>query len=158
MLMGSYPSTSEIHRNVRYCTDKHLDRTSMWNIINSIHSSRTYINTTISLIPTCLHIHHSFIFIVSLQHQSILICSGAKQTRTRLARIALAGPIMCSAISFPVAAFISTKNSFKLCPSFNLKIFEREQLYEIWPYRRSFIMCQGVYNPIYSSSNSSYVK
>ena len=65
---------------------------------------------------------------------------------------------MCSVISFPVAAFISTKNSFTVCPSFNLKVFERELLYEIWPYTGSFIICLGVYNPIYSSSNSSCVK
>jgi hypothetical protein len=31
-------------------------------------------------------------------------------------------------------------------------------LYEIWPYRELFIICPGVENPIYSSSNASYVK
>jgi len=47
---------------------------------------------------------------------------------------------------------------FTLCPSFNLKAFERELLYDIWSYRGSFIICPGAYNPIYSSSNSSCVK
>jgi len=68
------------------------------------------------------------------------------------------GLIMCSVISFPLAAFISTNNSFTSYPHFNLKAFERELLYEIWPYRGSFIICPGAYDPIYSSSNSSCIK
>jgi len=156
--MGSYSGAPEIHRDVRYFTDKHLDPTSMWNIINSIHSIRTYINTTISLFPTCLLIHHSFIFIGSLPPLSIWISSAVWLTRTRLAGINFTGLIMCSAILFPVAAFISAKNSFRSCPSFNLKAFERELLYEFWRYRWSFINCPSAYNPIYSSSNSSCVK
>jgi len=65
---------------------------------------------------------------------------------------------MCSAISYPVAAFISIKYSSSLCPSFNLKAFERELLYEIWPYGGSFIICPSAYNPIYSSFHSFCVK
>jgi len=53
---------------------------------------------------------------------------------------------------------MSTKNSFTLCPSFNLKPIERELLYDIWPYRGSFKICAGVYDSIYCSSNSSCVK
>jgi len=132
---------------------------NMWNIINSIHSIRTYHNTTVSLFSTCwLLIHHSFIFIGYLWSPSIPICSGAKRTTTSLAGITSAGLITCSVISFPVAAFISSKNNCTLCPSFNLKAFKRELLYEIWPYRGSFSICHSVYNPIYSSSNSSCVK
>jgi len=132
---------------------------NMWNIINSIHSIRTYINTTDSLFPTCcLLIHHSCIFIGYLRSQSIPISSGAQLTVTRLVGITLAGRITCSAISFPVAAFISLKISCSLCPSLNLKTFEWELLYEIWPYRDSFSICPGVNNPIYSLSNSSCVK
>jgi len=53
---------------------------------------------------------------------------------------------------------MSTKNSCTSCPSFNLRAFERELLYDIWPYRRSFIICPSAYNPIHSSSKSSCVK
>jgi len=67
----------EIHCDVMYFTDKHLDPIYIWNIINSIHLIRTYINTTVSLFPTCLLIHHSVIFIRSCQSLSILISSGA---------------------------------------------------------------------------------
>jgi len=62
---------------------------------------------------------------------------------------------MHSTISFPVAASISTNNSVKLCPSFNLKALASELLYQIWPYRGSFIICPDAYNPIYTSSDSS---
>src|SRR5882757_546466 len=64
----------------------------------------------------------------------------------------------CSAISFPVALFISNTNIFKLCPSFNLKALERQQLYEIWRYMGSLIIWPCLYIPIYSSSNSSCSK
>jgi len=129
----------------------------MWNIINSIHSIWTYMNT-INLSPTCHLIHHSFIFIEYLQSLRIQNSGGAWQTVTTLAGIILAGLITCSAISFPVTAFIFTKNSFTSYPSFNLKAFERELLYDIWPYIGSFMIGQGAYNPINSSSNSSCVK
>jgi len=130
----------------------------MWNIINSIHSIRTYINTTISLFPTYIRIHHAFIFIGSLPGLSIWISSGAQLTGKRLAGITFTSLITCSAISSPEAAFMSTKTSFTSCPSFNLKAFERELLNDIWPYRGSFIIWPSVYNPIYSSSNSSCLK
>jgi len=73
-------------------------------------------------------------------------------------RIPFVGLITCLAISFPVALIISTKNMFTLCPSFNWKAFERQQLYEIWPYMGSLIICPWLYNPIYSSSISSCSK
>jgi len=82
----------------------------------------------------------------------IMISSCAHLALTRLAGITFAGPIMCSAVSFPVARIISTKFFFESCPSFNLKAFERQQLYEIWPYVGSSIICSFVYYPIYSSS------
>jgi len=53
---------------------------------------------------------------------------------------------------------MSTKNSFTLYPSFNLNALERELLYEIWPYRGTFIICPSAYNPISSASISSCVK
>jgi len=104
--MGSYSSASEIHHYVRYFTDKHLDPTTMWNIINSINSIRTYINTTISLFHTCLLIHHFCIFIRSLRSLSKLIRSGSSKHITRLVGITLAGLITCSAIFFPVAPLL----------------------------------------------------
>jgi len=142
-LLGLYSGTPEIHCDIWYFTAKHLDPTCMWNIINSTCSIRTYINTAISVFSTCLLIYHMFIFIRSLWSLSILISSWAYLPVTRVVGITLAGLIMYLAISFPVAAFISTKNSFKLCPSFNFKALERELLYEIWPYRPSFIICLG---------------
>jgi len=130
----------------------------MWNKINSIHSIWTYIINTINLVLTCLLIHHSFIFFGYLRSLSKLISTGEWLTVTRLAEITWAGFITFSAISFPVAGFISPKKSFTSCPSFNLKAFERELLYEIWPYRGSFMICPCGYNCVYSSSNSSCVK
>jgi len=130
----------------------------MWNTFNSIHWIWTYINTNFILFPTCLLIYHSCTFIGYLRSLDILISSDAWLTITRFAGSTLAGLITCSAISFPVAAFISTKNSFTLCPSFNLKALERELLYEIRQFRGSFIICPSAYNPICSSSNSSCVK
>jgi len=75
--IGSYSGPPEIERDVRYFTDNHLDPMNMWNIINSIHSIRTYINTAGSLFPTCcLLMHHSFIFIGYLRSLYIPISSG----------------------------------------------------------------------------------
>jgi len=130
----------------------------MWNIINSIHSIWTYIINTINLVPTCLLIHQSFIFIGYLWSLSILSSSGAWLTVLRLAETTLAGLITCSTIFFPFTGFMSTKNSFTWCPCFNLKAFERELLYEIWPYRGSFMISPGAYSPIYSSCNFSCVE
>jgi len=106
---------------------------------------------------TCLLILHSLIVIGSLWSLCILISSVAQRTITRLAGSILASLIMCSTISFPVAAFISTNNSFKLCPSFNSKELERQLLYKIWSYTGSFIICPGGYYPIYYLTNSSYI-
>ena len=73
---------------------------------------------------------------------------------TQLVGITFVGRIKCSAMSFYVAILLSTKIIFGLCPSFNLKAFERQQLYQIWPYMGSIIICPFIYNPIYSSFNS----
>ena len=74
--MGSYSGAHDIRRDVSYFTATHLNPLTMWNTINSIHSIRTYINTTVSLFSTCLLIHHSFIFIWYLWRLHVLISSG----------------------------------------------------------------------------------
>jgi len=126
------------------------------NVINVILSIRTDINPSIILLPTILL---SILFLLSstlfwiFQSLCIWISSGLRPALTWLVGIIFVGLIMCSAISFPVALFISSNNIFTFYPSFNLKAFERQQLYEIWPYMRSLIICPLLYNPIYSSSN-----
>jgi len=65
---------------------------------------------------------------------------------------------MCMAVFFPVALIISATYFFPLCPSFNLKAFERHQLYKIWPYMGTLIICLCLYIPIYCSSNLSCSK
>jgi len=65
---------------------------------------------------------------------------------------------MCSAVSFPVSLIISTTNIFTLCPTFNLKAFERQQLYEICLYMGSLIISLCLYIPIYSYCNLSCSK
>jgi len=84
-----------------------------------------------------------------------MITTWARLALICLVGITFAGLITCSAISFPVALIISTTNIFTLCPSFNLHTFERQQLYSIWPWMGSLIICPWVYNPIYSLSNLS---
>jgi hypothetical protein len=73
----------------------------------------------------------------------------------RASGITFVGLITCSAVSFPVSLFISSTHIFRLCPNFNLKSFERQQLYQIYPYIGSLIICSCLYIPIYSSSNTS---
>jgi len=87
-----------------------------------------------------------------------MIRSCANLALTWQAGITFAGLISCSAISCRVPRFISTRNIFALYPQFNLKAFERQQLYEIWPYMGSVIICLFVCNPILSLSNSSSFK
>jgi hypothetical protein len=65
---------------------------------------------------------------------------------------------MCSALSFPIARFTSTRHIFESCPSSNLKAFERQQLYVSWPYVGSCLSWPCGYNPIYSASNVSFSK
>jgi len=129
-----------------------------WNTINSILSIRTNINTCIILLPTILLSHLSATRFRTFQRLYKMISSCACLASTPLAGITFAGLITCSAISFPVALIISTTIIFTLCPSFNLKAFERQQLYEIWPYMGSLTICPCVYHPTYSSSNSSCSK
>jgi len=83
-----------------------------------------------------------------------MISSCAHLALTWLVGITFAGLIMCSAISFPVDHFISIKTIFWSCLSFDLKGFERQQLYKICPHMELFITCIFVYGPIYFSSNS----
>jgi len=131
------------------------------NIINSILSIRSYINSSIILVPTILL---SLLFSLSstllrtFQSLCIMISSCSRLALTWVARSTFVGLITCSATSFPVALIISTTNIFTLCPSFNLKAFERQQLYKMWPYMGSSIICPSLNIPIYASSNSSCSK
>jgi len=88
----------------------------------------------------------------------IMISSCAHLALRQLAGITFAGLNTCLVTSFLVACFILGNNIFKSCPSFNFKAFERQQLYNICPYIGSLIIGPSVYNPVYSSSNSSYCK
>jgi len=81
--------------------------------------------------------------------------SSSRLVLTRLGGITIVSLITCLAISFPVAPFISSNNIFTLCPKFNLKAFQTQQLYQIRLYIGSLIIIPGVCNFIYSSSNSS---
>ena len=95
------------------------------NTINSILSIGTYIHTSIILFPTILLSLLSSTLFRTFQYLCIMISSCAHLALTRLAGITFTGLIMCLAISFPVAHFISTKNIFGSCPSSNFKAFER---------------------------------
>jgi len=129
----------------------------MWNIINSIISIRTSIITTSNLLPASIRLLHSFILLRSLQSLSKLSSSRAYLAIIRLVVMTLPCLVLYSAISFPVAAFISTISCFKLYPSFNLKALERRQLNDICQYMGSLISCLGAYNRMYSSSSTSRV-
>jgi len=129
-----------------------------WNTINSILSIRTYINTGIHLMPTILLSLTSFTLFRTFQSLWIIMCSCAHSVLTWQAGIIFAGRITCSAISYHVALWISTKNIFRLCPSINLKALARQLLYEIFPYIGSITTCLCVYIPIYSSSYSPCCK
>jgi len=65
---------------------------------------------------------------------------------------------MCSPFSFSMATPISTQNIFIFWPSWNLTALQWQQLYAIYPAMGSFLSCHSVYNPKYSSSNSSCSK
>jgi len=127
-----------------------------WNIINSILSIRTYINTSIILLPSILL---SLLFSLSstiyrtFRDLCIMTSSCSYLALTQRVEITFLGLITCLPISFPVTPFFSTNNIFTLCTSFNLKAFERQQLYKIWQYMGLLIICPCVCNPIYSCSN-----
>ena len=87
-----------------------------------------------------------------------ITCSGTHLALTWLVGIILDGLITCWAIPFHEALFIPTNNIFDLYSSFNLKAFIRQQLYEIWLYMGTFIICPWVYSPIYTLSNTSWPK
>jgi len=129
-----------------------------WNTLDSILWIRTYINSSIILFPTILPSLLSSTLFRTIQSLCIVISSWVHLAMIWLVGIAFAGLITCWAIAFWVAPFISTKDVFQLCPSVNLKSFERLQLYEICPSMGSLIICLWGYNPLYSSSNSSCSK
>jgi len=54
--------------------------------------------------------------------------------------------------------FISTKNTFKSYPQFNLKVIDRQQLYELYPYIDLVIIWLYVYNVIFMLSNNCCYK
>jgi len=133
-----------------------------WNTINAILSIRTYINTSIILLPTnllSLLSHLSSTLFRTFQSLCIMTSSYTHIAEKQLAEITFAGLITCFEISIPVALLVSAKTIFRLCPTFNLKAFKRQQLYKICPYRGSIIICQWwEYNLIYSLFNSTYSK
>jgi len=124
-----------------------------WNTINSIPSIRAYINTSIIPLPTILLSLRSSTLFETFQSQCTMISHCANLALTWLAVITTTHPIGYSAISFAVALFVSTENVIGLCRSFNLKACGRQELYEIWLYSGSFIICWSVYTAIYSMSN-----
>jgi len=158
--MAFYSGASEIHHNVSYFTDKQRVRANIYgcNTINSILSIWTYIHTSIILLPTSLLSFLSSTLLRTFQNQCIMVTSCTHVALTRQAGSTFVGLITCSVFSTSVAPPISTKNMFRLCPSFNLKAITRQQLYEIWPYMWSIIICPFVHNPLYFSSNSSCSK
>ena len=89
-----------------------------WNTINSILSSRTYINTCIILMPTILLSLLSSTLIRTFQSLCIIISCCVHLTFTQLAGNTFAGLNMCSAISFAVAHVISVGCEM-LCVVFN---------------------------------------
>jgi hypothetical protein len=62
----------------------------------------------------------------------------------------LACLIICSSLCFSVATFSYTNNCFKLNSTFNLKVFEKQQLCKIWLYVDSIVICISEYIPVYS--------
>jgi len=125
-----------------------------WNAINSILAIRTYINPSIILLPPILLSRLSFTLFRTFESLCKRISSCARAGWTWRVGITFTGWIKCPAISFPVALFNSTNNILELCPSFNLKWFERQQIIKICRYMGSFIICPCVFNPIYSLWNS----
>jgi len=128
--MGSYSGAPEIHSNVSYFIDKQpLERIYM-DAIQSIFilSVRTYINTRIILLPDILHSILSCTLFRTFQSLRIMVGSCTHLPFTWLAWITFVGVIICSVISFSVALVLLTKVISRLCPSFNLKAFEWQQL------------------------------
>jgi len=125
------------------------------NTINSIHSIRTSINTSIILLPTLFLSFLSSTLFRTCQRLCIMIRCCAKLVITCLAGTTFNRLITYFVISIPVVYFISTKNIVRLCLSFNLKAFEWQQLNKICQDMGSFIIWWFVYNPMYSSSHLS---
>jgi len=117
----------------------------VWTIIKSILLIRTYINWTMNLLPIFLFTPNSICLLTTFQWLYIMIEGWTYLALRSEAGIILAGQITCSTFSLPLTTLISTKNTFKMYPRFNLKASEREQLYQVWPYMSSFISCLCIY-------------
>jgi len=117
--------------------------------VNSILSIRTYINTSIVLRPTILLSLLSSTICGIFSCLWIVISSCPQLALTWLAGITVAGLIMCSAITCPVALFIHSKHLFRFCPSFNFEVFEWQQFYEIWASMGSFMICPCVWSNLF---------
>jgi len=87
-----------------------------------------------------------------------MISSCPHLALTWLAGSTINGLITCFAIVCLWVLSISSENIFRLCVSFDLKEFQWQQLYQIWPYMGLIIASLCVLNPIHSSSNVSYSK
>jgi len=129
-----------------------------WNTINPIFSFRTYINTSIILLPTILLSLLTSTGFRTFQSLCVRFSGGTHLAWTWLAGNTFAGLFTCSAISFPVALFISNKTIVRWCPRLVVKAFARHQLNEIWSYMVSMIIRLGVSSLVYSSSDSSRCK
>jgi hypothetical protein len=97
--------------NLSQCSVFHRQATIKTNIyecntINSILSIRTYINTSIILLPTILLSLLSSTIIRTCQSLHIMINRCAYLALPWLGDTSFAGLIMCSAISFPAARLI----------------------------------------------------
>jgi hypothetical protein len=97
-----------------------------YNAINSILSIRTYINTSIILLPTILLSLLCPTLIRSFQCLYIMIGSYTHLALTRLPEITFAVVIKWSLICFFVACFISDKFTVGMCLSINFKWFTRQ--------------------------------
>jgi len=112
--MGSYSSSPEVHHDVRYFTDQYLYPTNMRNIMKSIYSISTYINTTTNMFPNVLLILYCVMRIGSLSSLWVLIWSGVYWifiTRQPGMKYAYLHPPLV--FIFQIAAMISTQWCFK---------------------------------------------
>jgi len=93
----------------------------VWNIINSILSIRTYINTSTILLYTILHSLHSSTHFKTIHWPGSIFCSWGHLAYIWLAGMTLASLITCFAMSCTVANPISIKYILKLCSCFNFE-------------------------------------
>ena len=128
------------------------------NIINSIRSIGTYINTrTILMLIILLSLHSTTLF-RTFWYLSIMIIIWVYPAVTQQGGITLPSLTMWSAISYPVAVLVSTKNIVKFYPGSTWNHFKGNsytKFSEIWGHWE-ISLC--IYNTTYSSSNSSHSK